>query len=111
MHDGRSPIIIDNTNTQAWEMKPYVKMALERGYKVDFCEPDTSWKFDPYELENATTNQSKASYTLEASRERFTASVRRTSHAHLEPRLRRVPARNRTDAYFSRETRNRKICL
>lgn len=22
---GRSPIIIDNTNTQAWEMKPYVK--------------------------------------------------------------------------------------
>ncbi|XP_026175500.1 NEDD4-binding protein 2-like 2 [Mastacembelus armatus] len=51
MHDGRSPIIIDNTNIQAWEMKPYVKMALERGYKVDFCEPDTSWKFNPYELE------------------------------------------------------------
>ncbi|XP_076591831.1 uncharacterized protein n4bp2l2 [Chaetodon auriga] len=51
MHDGRSPIIIDNTNIQVWEMKPYVKMALDRGYKVDFCEPDTSWKFDPYELE------------------------------------------------------------
>ncbi|XP_012707935.2 NEDD4-binding protein 2-like 2 [Fundulus heteroclitus] len=51
LHDGRSPIIIDNTNLQAWEMKPYVKMALERGYKVDFCEPDTRWKFDPYELE------------------------------------------------------------
>lgn len=28
-----------------------LKQALERGYKVDFCEPDTSWKFDPYELE------------------------------------------------------------
>lgn len=26
MHDRRSPIIIDNTNIQAWEMKPYVKM-------------------------------------------------------------------------------------
>ncbi|KAM6987405.1 uncharacterized protein n4bp2l2 [Tautogolabrus adspersus] len=51
MHDGRSPIIIDNTNIQAWEMKPYVKLAMDRGYKVDFCEPDTSWKFDPYELE------------------------------------------------------------
>ncbi|XP_035011350.2 breast cancer type 2 susceptibility protein homolog [Hippoglossus stenolepis] len=51
MHDRRSPIIIDNTNIQAWEMKPYVKMALERGYKVDFCEPDTSWKLDPYELQ------------------------------------------------------------
>lgn len=27
------------------------EQALERGYRVDFCEPDTSWKFDPYELE------------------------------------------------------------
>lgn len=26
MRDGRSPIIIDNTNIQAWEMKPYVRM-------------------------------------------------------------------------------------
>uniref|UniRef100_A0A3B5L9C6 NEDD4 binding protein 2-like 2 n=1 Tax=Xiphophorus couchianus TaxID=32473 RepID=A0A3B5L9C6_9TELE len=51
MHDGCSPIIIDNTNLQAWEMKPYVKMALDRGYKVDFYEPETSWKFDPCELE------------------------------------------------------------
>ncbi|XP_037534212.1 NEDD4-binding protein 2-like 2 [Nematolebias whitei] len=51
LQDGCSPIIIDNTNLQAWEMKPYVKMALDRGYKVDFCEPDTGWKFDPYELE------------------------------------------------------------
>ncbi|CAK6968930.1 NEDD4-binding protein 2-like 2 [Scomber scombrus] len=51
MHDGRSPVIIDNTNIQAWEMQPYVKMALERGYRVDFCEPDTRWKFDPHELE------------------------------------------------------------
>ncbi|XP_047449224.1 NEDD4-binding protein 2-like 2 [Mugil cephalus] len=51
LHDGCSPIIIDNTNLQAWEMKPYVRMALERGYKVEFCEPDTRWKFDPYELE------------------------------------------------------------
>lgn len=51
LFDGRSPVIIDNTNLQAWEMKPYVQMALERGYKVHFCEPETSWKFDSYELE------------------------------------------------------------
>ncbi|XP_074534830.1 uncharacterized protein n4bp2l2 [Halichoeres trimaculatus] len=57
MHDGRSPIIIDNTNIQAWEMKPYVKMALKRGYKVDFCEPNTSWKFDPYELAKRNTHR------------------------------------------------------
>lgn len=26
MKQGRSPVIIDNTNTQAWEMKPYVEV-------------------------------------------------------------------------------------
>ncbi|XP_061682567.1 NEDD4-binding protein 2-like 2 [Syngnathoides biaculeatus] len=51
MRDCRSPVIIDNTNLQAWEMKPYVQMALYRGYRVDFCEPNTSWKYDPCELE------------------------------------------------------------
>ncbi|KAG7262234.1 hypothetical protein CRUP_013542, partial [Coryphaenoides rupestris] len=39
MLERRSPLIIDNTNLQAWEMKPYVTM------------PDTAWKFDPAELE------------------------------------------------------------
>ncbi|KAM9610087.1 NEDD4-binding protein 2-like 2 isoform 3-T3 [Trichechus inunguis] len=48
---GRSPVIIDNTNTQAWEMKPYVKMAIGKGYRVEFHEPETWWKFDPEELE------------------------------------------------------------
>ncbi|XP_036420722.1 NEDD4-binding protein 2-like 2 [Colossoma macropomum] len=48
---GRSPVIIDNTNVQAWEMKPYVASALECGYRVEFVEPDTSWKCDPAELE------------------------------------------------------------
>nr|XP_042698746.1 NEDD4-binding protein 2-like 2 isoform X5 [Chrysemys picta bellii] len=51
MDQGRSPIIIDNTNTQAWEMKPYVETALGKGYRVEFHEPDTWWKFDPEELE------------------------------------------------------------
>ncbi|KAM9192734.1 NEDD4-binding protein 2-like 2 isoform 1-T1 [Dugong dugon] len=48
---GRSPVIIDNTNTQAWEMKPYVKMAVGKGYRVEFHEPETWWRFDPEELE------------------------------------------------------------
>ncbi|KAL2096429.1 hypothetical protein ACEWY4_008577 [Coilia grayii] len=46
-----SPIIIDNTNMQAWEMKPYVQMALEKGYSVCFREPNTNWKYEPSELE------------------------------------------------------------
>ncbi|NWR39081.1 N4BP2 protein, partial [Tachuris rubrigastra] len=48
---GISPIIIDNTNIQAWEMKPYVALAQQFKYKVVFREPDTWWKFKPKELE------------------------------------------------------------
>ncbi|NWU74863.1 N4BP2 protein, partial [Onychorhynchus coronatus] len=48
---GFSPIIIDNTNIQAWEMKPYVTLAQQFKYKVMFREPDTWWKFKPKELE------------------------------------------------------------
>lgn len=34
----QSPVIIDNTNTQAWEMKPYVSMVREFIYcKRPFC--------------------------------------------------------------------------
>nr|XP_042699348.1 NEDD4-binding protein 2 isoform X2 [Chrysemys picta bellii] len=46
-----SPIIIDNTNIQAWEMKPYVALSQQYKYKVMFREPDTWWKFKPKELE------------------------------------------------------------
>ncbi|MEE6472502.1 hypothetical protein FKM82_009626 [Ascaphus truei] len=50
MKRGKTPIIIDNTNIQAWEMKPYAIMALENYYKVIFREPDTRWKFNVQEL-------------------------------------------------------------
>ncbi|KAM4807656.1 NEDD4-binding protein 2 [Rhinophrynus dorsalis] len=46
-----SPIIIDNTNLQGWEMKPYVSLAMKCKYKVTFREPDTWWKYKPKELE------------------------------------------------------------
>ncbi|XP_006877912.1 PREDICTED: NEDD4-binding protein 2-like 1 [Chrysochloris asiatica] len=50
MRNGISPIIIDNTNLHAWEMKPYAVMALENNYEVLFREPDTRWKFNVAEL-------------------------------------------------------------
>ncbi|KAL7983399.1 hypothetical protein Chor_000275 [Crotalus horridus] len=50
MKNGKSPVIIDNTNIHAWEMKPYVIMALENRYEVIFREPDTRWKFHVREL-------------------------------------------------------------
>ncbi|XP_053197360.1 NEDD4-binding protein 2 isoform X1 [Scomber japonicus] len=53
---GANPIIIDNTNMQCWEMKPYVAQALRHDYKVLFREPDTWWKNKPRELERRTTH-------------------------------------------------------
>jgi len=42
-------VIIDNTNTQAWEAKPYVKLAMNLGYSIEFVESDTSWAKDAEE--------------------------------------------------------------
>ncbi|XP_029008207.1 NEDD4-binding protein 2 [Betta splendens] len=53
---GTNPIIIDNTNMQGWEMRPYVVQALTHGYKVLFREPDTWWKNKPRELERRTSH-------------------------------------------------------
>lgn len=33
-------VIIDNTNTQAWEMKPYVEAALEHSYEIEIRVPE-----------------------------------------------------------------------
>ncbi|XP_019353798.1 NEDD4-binding protein 2-like 1 isoform X2 [Alligator mississippiensis] len=57
MENRRSPVIIDNTNIRAWEMKPYVIMALENGYEVTFREPETQWKFDVQKLARRNTHQ------------------------------------------------------
>lgn len=57
LDDGRSPVIIDNTNIQGWEMKPYVQMAVDRGYNIEFLEPDTWWKQDAHELEKRNTHR------------------------------------------------------
>ncbi|XP_058809583.1 uncharacterized protein LOC131674775 [Phymastichus coffea] len=47
---GISPIIVDNTNTQAWEMKPYALMGVDNGYIIETLEPDTPWAHDISEL-------------------------------------------------------------
>ena len=56
MRKGISPIVIDNTTVEAWEAKPYVNQALKYGYKVEFREPDTPWKFDAEELAKRNTH-------------------------------------------------------
>ncbi|XP_050416373.1 uncharacterized protein LOC126830144 [Patella vulgata] len=51
MEAGTNPVIIDNTNTKIWEMKPYAKSALQNGYNIVIMEPDTPWKFKARELQ------------------------------------------------------------
>ncbi|CAH1778267.1 unnamed protein product, partial [Owenia fusiformis] len=53
---GRSPVVIDNTNTQAWEMTTYIQMASKRKYDIEILEPDTSWKFNVKELARRNTH-------------------------------------------------------
>jgi NEDD4-binding protein 2 len=39
-------VIVDNTNTQYWEMEPYIKMAFDFDYEIAIVEPDHEGVFD-----------------------------------------------------------------
>ncbi|XP_056417866.1 NEDD4-binding protein 2-like 2 [Hyla sarda] len=89
LNDGCSPVIIDNTNIQSWEMKPYVQMAIDRSYYIEFLEPDTWWKKDAHELEKRNTHRvprEKISQMLERYEHDMTVPVVMNS---MEPRLSR----------------------
>ena len=45
----RYNIVVDNTNLQEWERKPYLDLAAEFDYEVELVEPDTPWKNDAAE--------------------------------------------------------------
>ena len=44
MRRGETPIVIDNTNLEAWNAKPYVQSAMKYGYKVEFLDVGTGGK-------------------------------------------------------------------
>jgi NEDD4-binding protein 2 len=52
--DEKAVIIIDNTNTTAWELKPYVQPAYTLGFEIEIIEPSTPWAFDPEECAKRT---------------------------------------------------------
>jgi len=56
MDKGISPIVIDNTNVEAWEPKFYVEEAMKRGYRVEIKESQTPWRFDANELARRNTH-------------------------------------------------------
>lgn len=49
-------IIIDNTNLSAKDRKPYIELAAEYEYEVKLVEPDTVWRYDPYECFRRNTH-------------------------------------------------------
>lgn len=49
-------IIIDNTNTQAWEARPYIEAAQEHGYTVEFHRPQTEWALNAEECAKRNTH-------------------------------------------------------
>ena len=56
MQKGITPIIIDNTNVTARDMRPYAEAAIKYNYKVEMKEPNTPWKFDVDELVKRNTH-------------------------------------------------------
>ncbi|KAG6447770.1 hypothetical protein O3G_MSEX005137 [Manduca sexta] len=40
---GLSPVIVDNTNIELWEMEPYVRQGVQNGYYIEVVEPNTYW--------------------------------------------------------------------
>lgn len=82
MIDGVSPIIIDNTNTQAWEMKDYAVLAKKYGYSVEIRQPgDPDFPevdFDEImrrQEQRKDQNKSVAPHIIQRTMERFQKGV------------------------------------
>lgn len=56
MQQGITPVVVDNTNVAAYEMKRYVLLADKYGYKVEFARPETDWAWDAEELAKRNTH-------------------------------------------------------
>ena len=57
MQRGHGVVVIDNTNTQRWEARPYVQHACRWRYVVEVKEPCTSWRRDADELARRNTHE------------------------------------------------------
>ncbi|XP_066910345.1 NEDD4-binding protein 2-like 1 [Clytia hemisphaerica] len=72
-----TPICIDNTNTQKFEMKPYVLMADKYGYQVSIVEPTTDWKFTVETcLQKSSKNQTLKVDDLKRMKKRYQRNVK-----------------------------------
>lgn len=56
MQQGITPLVIDNTNVTFKDMRYYVEQGKNHGYRIEFAEPNTPWKFDVDELVKKNTH-------------------------------------------------------
>lgn len=50
LRSGLSPVIIDNTNVELWEMEPYLREGVSNGYIIEVVEPNTPWAKKAHQL-------------------------------------------------------------
>jgi len=50
-------IVVDNTNIEAWQMKPYVNLADQYGYEIEIKMPNTPWMWDIDKLVQYNTHR------------------------------------------------------
>jgi NEDD4-binding protein 2 len=75
MKQGISPIIIDNTNTESWEMKPYVLLADNYGYSIKIVE------LPPLDIEELMRRQeSRRSFNKALPRKSLERAIERYQH-------------------------------
>jgi predicted kinase len=56
LQSGAPCVIVDNTNVQAWEAKPYCVAGVLFGYAIELYEPVTPWSFDAPTLAQKNTH-------------------------------------------------------
>jgi len=56
MTAGIPHVIVDNTNTQGWECREYVRKAVFHGYRIQFVEANTPWARDAAECARRNTH-------------------------------------------------------
>ncbi|XP_067945378.1 NEDD4-binding protein 2-like [Watersipora subatra] len=53
---GLTPIVVDNTHLQSWELEPCIKLCLQHAYRPMLAEPNTPWRYKAKELYKKNTH-------------------------------------------------------
>ncbi|XP_065359324.1 NEDD4-binding protein 2 [Calliphora vicina] len=95
---GLSPIIVDNTNLQLWEMLPYVKLAVQNNYLIELMEPKTPWRNSTRTLAQKNKHgvpQNRIQQMMEkyekGSVDSLTRMLKNTKYTKTLPQMRSLP--------------------